>query len=99
ADHLEQHLGVEIVALLADWIEQLRQGLRRDVGELLAGGELAEADLVADLDPDVLQDLPQGVPGHEPWILQTARVAAPTEIRGDAPAHLRTQPRRARRVV
>ena len=87
AERLEDHLGVEVVALLAERVEQRRQRLGQVLRERVASRR-AELHVALHLDAGLLEQRLQRVAREQARVLGAARVAHDARVARDGAAHL-----------
>src|SRR5690606_29044047 len=83
SEGLEDHLGVKVVAPLAELRQKLRQGRRLVMDEPLGPVATTERHLAADLDAEAFERLRQYEAGDEARVVEAARKAQSRQPRGD----------------
>ncbi len=86
-EHLEEHLGHEVVAVLADSMKELREGPTGVRGQQrLPRRPGAQADPSSATDTHPPEGVGHRVPGVDEWVLDAAPVADPQDAHRNSPA-------------
>ena len=97
AERLEQRLGVEVVAVLAELAHEDGERLRLHVSDAFVFAGAAERHRAAHVDSHFAQELREHVAGEQAWIVDSLPVTAPRDVVTDEACNRRGEARPAGR--